>query len=204
MPGRGPLLPPHCARMPAPGWACSTALQHEPGQLRPGPPGPQRTDRPRPRTQPVRPDPRRPALHPPPYIRIYEHVLRPLAATDRPNALPELLAALDTLDRRVAEQMRPRRRLTPTPTTHGHTPAATLTFGNAQDRRQRPGAEGARAHNHDQQMDLLIDAPGVEGQRLQAVAVYVEWSDDCSHELTSLINSWDSPARQVGQRGELT
>jgi hypothetical protein len=39
------------------------------------------------------------------YTKIYEHVLRPLAATDRPNAPPELLAAIDTLDRLVAERI---------------------------------------------------------------------------------------------------
>ena len=39
------------------------------------------------------------------YTKIYDHVLRPLMATDRPNAPPELLAALDTLDRIVAERI---------------------------------------------------------------------------------------------------
>ena len=39
------------------------------------------------------------------YSKVYEHVLRPLAATDRPNAPPELLAAIDTLDRLVAERI---------------------------------------------------------------------------------------------------
>jgi hypothetical protein len=33
------------------------------------------------------------------YTRVYDHVLRPLMAPDRPNAPPELAAALDTLDR---------------------------------------------------------------------------------------------------------
>jgi hypothetical protein len=37
------------------------------------------------------------------YTKIYDHVLRPLAAIDRPNAPPELLAAIDTLDRIVTE-----------------------------------------------------------------------------------------------------
>ncbi len=41
------------------------------------------------------------------YTRVYDHVLRPLMAPDRPNAPPELAAALDTLDqltaRRIAE-----------------------------------------------------------------------------------------------------
>jgi hypothetical protein len=32
------------------------------------------------------------------YTRVYDHVLRPLMAPDRPNAPPELAAALDTLD----------------------------------------------------------------------------------------------------------
>jgi hypothetical protein len=31
--------------------------------------------------------------------KVYDHVLRPLMAPDRPNAPPELAAALDTLDR---------------------------------------------------------------------------------------------------------
>ena len=39
------------------------------------------------------------------YTKIYDHVLRPLAATDRPNAPPELLAAIDTLDRIVTERI---------------------------------------------------------------------------------------------------
>lgn len=39
------------------------------------------------------------------YTKIYHHVLRPLMATDRPNAPPELLAALNTLDRIVAERI---------------------------------------------------------------------------------------------------
>ncbi len=36
------------------------------------------------------------------YTKIYDHVLRPLMTPDRPNAPPELLAALDTLDQLVA------------------------------------------------------------------------------------------------------
>ena len=32
------------------------------------------------------------------YTKVYDHVLRPLMAPDRPNAPPELAAALDTLD----------------------------------------------------------------------------------------------------------
>ncbi len=32
------------------------------------------------------------------YTRVYDHILRPLMAPDRPNAPPELAAALDTLD----------------------------------------------------------------------------------------------------------
>jgi hypothetical protein len=36
------------------------------------------------------------------YTKIYDHVLRPLMAPDRPNAPPELAAALDTLDRLAA------------------------------------------------------------------------------------------------------
>jgi hypothetical protein len=39
------------------------------------------------------------------YTKIYDHVLGPLMATDRPNAPPELLAAIDTLDRIVAEHI---------------------------------------------------------------------------------------------------
>jgi hypothetical protein len=33
---------------------------------------------------------------------VYDHILRPLMAADRPNAPPELVAALATLDRPVA------------------------------------------------------------------------------------------------------
>ena len=36
------------------------------------------------------------------YTKVYDHVLRPLMAPDRPNAPPELAAALDTLDRLAA------------------------------------------------------------------------------------------------------
>jgi hypothetical protein len=36
------------------------------------------------------------------YTRVYDHVLRPLMAPDRPNAPPELAAALDTLDQLIA------------------------------------------------------------------------------------------------------
>lgn len=39
------------------------------------------------------------------YTKIYDHVLRPMMTTDRPNAPPELLDALDTLDRIVAERI---------------------------------------------------------------------------------------------------
>jgi hypothetical protein len=36
------------------------------------------------------------------YTRVYDHILRPLMAPDRPNAPPELTAALATLDQIVA------------------------------------------------------------------------------------------------------
>ena len=36
------------------------------------------------------------------YTKVYDHILRPLMAPDRPNAPPELAAALDTLDRLAA------------------------------------------------------------------------------------------------------
>jgi hypothetical protein len=36
------------------------------------------------------------------YTKVYDHILRPLMAPDRPNAPPELTEALDTLDRLVA------------------------------------------------------------------------------------------------------
>ena len=39
------------------------------------------------------------------YTKVYDHVLGPLMATDRPNAPPELLAAIDTLDQIVAERI---------------------------------------------------------------------------------------------------
>ena len=39
------------------------------------------------------------------YTRVYDHVLRPLMTPDRPNAPPELTAALDTLDQLVADHV---------------------------------------------------------------------------------------------------
>ena len=39
------------------------------------------------------------------YTKVYDHVLRPLMAPDRPNAPPELTAALDTLDQLVADRI---------------------------------------------------------------------------------------------------
>jgi len=39
------------------------------------------------------------------YTKVYDHVLRPLMAPDRPNAPPELNAALDTLDRLTASHI---------------------------------------------------------------------------------------------------
>src|ERR1022692_3051366 len=39
------------------------------------------------------------------YTRVYDHVLRPLMAPDRPNAPPELAAALDTLDQLTADSI---------------------------------------------------------------------------------------------------
>jgi hypothetical protein len=33
------------------------------------------------------------------YTKVYDHILRPLMTPDRPNAPPELAAAIDTLDR---------------------------------------------------------------------------------------------------------
>jgi hypothetical protein len=39
------------------------------------------------------------------YTRVYDHVLRPLMAPDRPNAPPGLAAALDTLDQLVADHV---------------------------------------------------------------------------------------------------
>jgi hypothetical protein len=39
------------------------------------------------------------------YTKVYDHVLRPLMAPDRPNAPPELIAALDTLDRLTASHI---------------------------------------------------------------------------------------------------
>ena len=36
------------------------------------------------------------------YTKVYDHILRPLMAPDRPNAPPELIAALDTLDQIAA------------------------------------------------------------------------------------------------------
>ena len=39
------------------------------------------------------------------YTRVYDHVLRPLMAPDRPNAPPELAAALDTLDQLATDHI---------------------------------------------------------------------------------------------------
>ena len=39
------------------------------------------------------------------YTKVYDHVLRPLMAPDRPNAPPELAAALDTLDQLTADHI---------------------------------------------------------------------------------------------------
>jgi len=39
------------------------------------------------------------------YTRVYDHVLRPLMAPDRPNAPPELAAALETLDQLTARHI---------------------------------------------------------------------------------------------------
>jgi len=39
------------------------------------------------------------------YVKVYDHVLRPLMAPDRPNAPPEFTAALDTLDQLAASHI---------------------------------------------------------------------------------------------------
>ena len=39
------------------------------------------------------------------YTRVYDHVLRPLMAPDRPNAPPELAGALDLIDQIVADHI---------------------------------------------------------------------------------------------------
>ena len=39
------------------------------------------------------------------YTKVYDHILRPLMAPDRPNAAPELAAALATLDQLVADHI---------------------------------------------------------------------------------------------------
>jgi hypothetical protein len=39
------------------------------------------------------------------YTKVYDHILRPLMAPDRPNAPPELTAALDTLDQLTARHI---------------------------------------------------------------------------------------------------
>ena len=39
------------------------------------------------------------------YTRVYDHVLRPLMAPDRPNAPPELTAALAALDQITADHI---------------------------------------------------------------------------------------------------
>jgi hypothetical protein len=47
------------------------------------------------------------------YTKVHDRVLRPLMATDRPNAPPELRRALDTIDRIVSQRITDAR----TPTT---------------------------------------------------------------------------------------
>jgi hypothetical protein len=81
-------------------------LQHEPGQLRPRPPGPQRTDHPRPRTQPVRPDPRRPPVRPPLHQDLRPHP----AATGRhrPPQRPTRTPGRPRPPRRRTHHRRPR------------------------------------------------------------------------------------------------
>jgi hypothetical protein len=54
------------------------------------------------------------------YTKIYDHVLRPLMAPDRPNAPPELAAALDTPGRLVADHLSKAR----VPHQPDHTPSA--------------------------------------------------------------------------------
>jgi hypothetical protein len=39
------------------------------------------------------------------YTKVYDHILRPLMAPDRPNAPPQLTAALDTLDQLTASHI---------------------------------------------------------------------------------------------------
>ena len=39
------------------------------------------------------------------YTKVYDHVLRPLMAPDAPNAPPELAAALQTIERAVADRI---------------------------------------------------------------------------------------------------
>ena len=39
------------------------------------------------------------------YTKVYDHILRPLMAPDRPNAPPELAAALATLDQLTTEHI---------------------------------------------------------------------------------------------------
>jgi hypothetical protein len=63
--------------------------------------GPHRT---RPRTQPLYPHPGG-LLFACFYTRVYDHILRPLMAPDRPNAPPGLTAALNTLDQLVADHI---------------------------------------------------------------------------------------------------
>jgi len=70
------------------------------------------------------------------YTRVYDHVLRPLMAPDRPNAPPELLAALDTLDQLVAGHI-----------TNARVPTASLTSRHA-IRARRPGRTHACPPDH--------------------------------------------------------
>ena len=133
-------------------------IQHEPGQLRPAPAGPQRPDQMGSGAQPLRLI--RDGL---PFAHIYTKVcdraLRPLMALDRPHAPPELAAALDTLDPARYQPHRqsprphhlaPATRHAPSPTTRPGrqhaSPAAIRRHQSAtQDQHQSRGTEGALA-----------------------------------------------------------
>jgi len=70
------------------------------------------------------------------YTKVYDHVLRPLMAPDRPNAPPELAAALATLDR-LAVMYAAKARQAPLAARSRPTPAECSAFAVAPEPGQR-------------------------------------------------------------------
>jgi hypothetical protein len=80
-------------------------LQPEPGQLRPCPTAPQRTDHPRPRPQPLHPDPRRPAIRDLLHQNPRPGPTTPPRRPRQPHAPPELRVALHTIDQAINRRL---------------------------------------------------------------------------------------------------